>query len=248
MLIFALDSTASLATVSLCRDQQQLAVYTLQNGNTHSETLLPMAQTLFERLSLTPADVDLFACTAGPGSFTGVRIGAATVKGLAFGTDKPCVGVSSLESLAYRLKDLEGIVCPLINARKFLYYALFVAHSGVLTRLCEDNIVELNGLQDAVATTLASATDAPVDLASASIYLVGDGYEIGHRLLSSYADRICPTPQSLRDQNAYDVAQLALQKHAQGIFCSDRELSPVYLRPCQAEREREERLQEEKNN
>ena len=248
MLIFALDSTASLATVALCRDQHPLAVYTLQNGNTHSETLLPMAQTLFEQLSLTPADVDLFACTAGPGSFTGVRIGAATVKGLAFGTDKPCVGVSSLEALAYRLKDIEGVVCPLINARKFLYYAIFVAHGGMLTRLCEDSIVELNGLQDAVAATLASATDASTVLETAPLYLVGDAYEIGQRLLTAYADRICPTPQGLRDQNAYDIAQLALQKHAQGIFCSDRELAPVYLRPCQAEREREERLQAEKYN
>ena len=156
MLIFALDSTAVTASVAVCRDETLLAAYTLHNGNTHSETLLPMTETLLRALSLNASDIDLFACTAGPGSFTGVRIGAATVKGLAFATGKPCVGISSLESLAANMAHCDGLLCPVIHARKFLYYALFSAKGGIMTRLCGDRIVEIATLEQELTDTLAS--------------------------------------------------------------------------------------------
>ena len=97
MKILALDSTAIAASVALCEDDALLGEYTIQNGNTHSETLLPMVESLLKHFELTPNEIDLFALSAGPGSFTGVRIGAATVKGLAFGRNTPCIGVSTLE-------------------------------------------------------------------------------------------------------------------------------------------------------
>ena len=143
MLIFALDSTTAVATVAICQDETPLSLYTRQNGNTHSQTLLPMAQSLLDGLSLHADDIDLFACTTGPGSFTGVRIGAATVKGLAFNRGKPCVGVSSLESLAYNLIGFDAIVCSVLHARQFVYCALFRSHNGELTRLCEDSIYRI---------------------------------------------------------------------------------------------------------
>ena len=103
MKILSLDSTAKTATAALCEDETLLAEYTLNNGNTHSESLLPMVESILSAFSLKPHDVELFACAAGPGSFTGVRIGVATVKGLAFGSGRPAVGVSTLEALARNL-------------------------------------------------------------------------------------------------------------------------------------------------
>ncbi|MBQ7338563.1 MAG: tRNA (adenosine(37)-N6)-threonylcarbamoyltransferase complex dimerization subunit type 1 TsaB [Clostridia bacterium] len=240
MLILALDSTAALASVAICEDDRPLAIFTVNNGNTHSETLLPMIQTVLGTLSFTPSDIDLFACTAGPGSFTGVRIGAATLKGLAFATEKPCVGVSSLESLACNLIGFDGIVCSVINARKFLYYALFRVRDGKLVRLCEDRITPVAELESALDEVLATAL--PPEERNLPIYLTGDGYSIAQRKLSAPSGRIQYTPMQLRDQNAYCIAQLAREKFAAGDFCSDRELTPVYLRPCQAERELNEKM------
>ena len=166
MLILALESTAAMASAALLRDGKLLAQFSLNSGNTHSTTLLPMAQQILSASALSASDVDLFACTVGPGSFTGVRIGAATVKGLAFGTEKPCVGVSSVEALAWEMRMAEGIVCPLINARRTQYYsALFRVHSGEVTRLTEDDVI-----LDADLPEILSAYDEPV-------YLCGDGYE-----------------------------------------------------------------------
>lgn len=248
MLILALDSTTSLATVSVCRDEHSLAVYTLQNGNTHSQTLLPMVQTVLEQLSLSPADMDLFACTAGPGSFTGIRIGAATIKGLAFASGTPCVGVSALEALAYRLKDFEGIICPLIGARKFIYCAVFLAHDGHLTRLCEDCVLSPDELGEKLNDTLRQHAALAERFANDPIYLTGDGAEIGRQAPGMPQDRLRLPPRALQNQDAYDIAQLAREAHAAGLSCSDRELSAIYLRPCQAERERSERLQNETNS
>ena len=118
MKILAIDSTALVASVAICEDEVLLGEVTLNNGNTHSETLLPTVEFLLSHLSLTRDDIDLFALSEGPGSFTGVRIGAATVKGLAFGTRKPCVGVSTLEALAYNLRSHDGLICPVMNARR----------------------------------------------------------------------------------------------------------------------------------
>lgn len=240
MLIFALDSTAAIASVAICEDDRTLATYTVQSGNNHSKTLLPMAQSLLRDLSLTPDNIDLFACTAGPGSFTGVRIGAATIKGLAFGTSKPCVGVSSLEALAYNISDLPGLICPVINARKFIYSALFTTKDGELIRLSEDDVFTIEELDQRV---LRIAEEQ--GLSSLALRVVGDGYSLAHRALPSFAaaSRLYPTSALLREQNACSIAQLARKKYALGQYDSDRTLSPVYLRPCQAERDREERLQ-----
>ena len=238
MLILALDSTATVASVAVCQDERPLASFTVDNGNTHSETLLPMIQTVLQTLSLTVADVDLFACTAGPGSFTGVRIGAATIKGLAFAKEKPCVGVSSLESLAYASAVRDGIICPVINARKFVYYALFCAKNGTLTRLCEDDIVAIGELDAAVSAVLTEADRA------LPIYLTGDGCEIAKRALPSLASSLRETPLLLRGQNAACIAQLArkILREGNAEDFSDRMLTPVYLRPCQAERDLNERM------
>lgn len=227
MKILALDSSAVVATVALCEDTELLGEYTIRNGNTHSETLLPMVESLLRFFSLSVDDIDLFAVSAGPGSFTGVRIGAATVKGLAFDTQKPCIAVPTLEALAENLIMTDGLICPVMNARrKQVYTALFRAQNGVLTRLIPDSAIAISELD-----ALLADFDEPVRL-------VGDGYEITAPLLTH---QILPTPERLRHQSAYSVAQTAKRLYDAGIRTSDVEAVPTYLRPSQAERERLER-------
>lgn len=231
MKILALDSTAIAASVALCEDETLLGEYTIQNVNTHSETLLPMIESLLRHFSISANEIDLFALSAGPGSFTGVRIGAATVKGLAFGKDKPCIGVSTLEALALNLSVADGLICPVMNARrKQVYTALFRAKNGTLERLMPDCAIAISELDEAL-----SAYGEPVRLC-------GDGYDITAELLTH---PIIPTPARLRPQSAYSVAQVAFRLYCEGVRTTDAQLSPIYLRLPQAERERLERQQKQ---
>ena len=228
MKILALDSTAKVASVALCEDDLLLGELTLNNGNTHSQTLLPMIEFLLDKFELSPHDIDLFAAAVGPGSFTGVRIGAATVKGLAFGSNTPCAGVSTLESLAYNLCDHDGLICPVMNARRQqVYTALFRAKNGTLERLMPDSAIAITELDQAL-----SIYNEPVRLC-------GDGYDVTIPLLTH---AVIPTSERYRHQSAYSVAQVARSMHAANNLCTDITLSPIYLRLSQAERERAERL------
>ena len=232
MLILALDSTAVVASVALCRDDTPIASFTVKNGNTHSETLLPMVEAVLKTAGITVNDIDLFACSVGPGSFTGVRIGVSTVKGLAFGKNKPCVAVSTLEALAENLVPASGILCPVMNARRGqVYNALFRFENGTLTRLCPDRALSVADLE---AELLALGE---------SITLSGDGIPEFSRL----AAQIVPTEVSDRlvDQNAVSVAKCARRAYLEGKQCTDAELAPIYLRLPQAERERLEKLKKE---
>lgn len=228
MKILALDSSAIVASIALCEDDRLLGEITLNNGNTHSETLLPSVEFLLKRFSLSPDGIDAFAVSKGPGSFTGVRIGAATVKGLAFGTEKPCIGVSTLEALAYNLAGFDGLICAVMNARrKQVYTALFRSENGSITRLSPDEAIAI------------SLLDERLQAYGEPIRLVGDGYDITEALLTH---PIIPTPHRLRHQSAYSVAQVALQHLGSDADFSDTALAPSYLRLSQAERERAERL------
>lgn len=232
MKILALDTTAKSASAAITDGREPLAVFTLEAGLTHSETVLPMIKTALDSLHMTAHDIDLFAATAGPGSFTGVRIGISEIKGLAFATGKPCVGVSTLLSLAYNLRPLceNAILCPVMDARRNqLYNALFRLESGVLTRLCEDRLVSLSDL-----TAELAGYDEPV-------YSAGDGYA-----LLKKAAAIADTPRLLIPQSGYSTALLALDTYEntsdKSIF-SDSALLPVYLRASQAERDLAEKEQ-----
>ena len=228
MKILAFDSTATTAGVAITEDSRLLGEVTLNNGNTHSETLLPMAEALLGMLRLTVRDIDLFACSAGPGSFTGVRIGAATVKGMAFGTKKPCVGVSTLEALAYNMRGHRGIICPVMNARRSqVYTAIFESDGEYIKRLSEDMAIGADELDE-----MLSSYDADV-------YLVGDGIEVATQCFKK--TRATAAPEELRYQSAYSVSQVALCMHKGGKSVSDAELTATYLRLSQAERERLER-------
>lgn len=225
MIVLAIESSAIAASVALQSDDRLLAELTLNRGNTHSENLLPMVETLLTRTGLTVDDVDLFAVSAGPGSFTGVRIGVATVKGLAFGKGKPCVGVSTLEALAVNLAFLsDGLICPVMNARRNqVYTALFRGEN----RLLPDQAISVAELEEVL-----SGYSEPV-------WFVGDGYEL---VTSQIKHVYHPLPERLRLQNAASVASVALRYAKEGNTTDDARLFPVYLRPSQAERTRAEAL------
>lgn len=234
MKILSLDTSAVVASVAVSEDLTPLAEYTLNNGNTHSETLLPMVESALDALSLKVSDVDLFALSAGPGSFTGVRIGAATVKGLAFGSEKPCVEVSTLEALAENLAFSEGLICPVMNARRSqVYTALFRSNGKELTRLMPDSALSIEEL------------DAILSEYGESVSLVGDGYGITEKEITKTALKFVPEP--LRLQSALSVARVAYRKYAAGEYGDDKALSVNYLRPSQAERERAEREKAQNN-
>ena len=228
MKILAIDSTAIVASVALCDDEKLIALYTVNNGNTHSETLLPMVESILKEAKLTPADIELFAVSNGPGSFTGVRIGCATVKGLAFGRMTPCVGVSTLEALAYNLKGSDGILCPVMNARRNqVYNALFRFEGDRLVRLCEDRAIAISELADEFAEK------------NEKVYLSGDGVSITAPAIPE--DKLGFTHPVMAHQNAYSVAMCALEAYRSGNYTTDIDLAPTYLRPSQAERERLEK-------
>ncbi len=234
MKILALDSAAQVATVALCEDGRLLAEYTVNNGNTHSDTLLPMIEAMLGHFGLCADDVDLFAGSNGPGSFTGVRIGIATLKGLAFAKGKPCVGVSTLESLAQNLVGTQGLICPVMNARRAqVYTALFRSDGKVLTRLTDDAAMSIADLDE-----LLSAFGEPVSFC-------GDGYNVTLSALQKTSVR--DVPERLRHASAFSVSLCALRAYESGQATCDASLAVTYLRPCQAERERMERENANKN-
>ena len=239
MLILALDSTAQVGSVALCQDETLIAEYTLNTGHTHSETLLPMVESVLKIAGYTVDDVDLFVCTAGPGSFTGVRIGASTVKGMAFGKGKPCIGVSTLEALALNGVALEGILCPAMNARRQqVYNALFDCDGTSLSRLCEDRALAITELGEELTEKYP---DRPV-------YLMGDGAKLVYDALAdAWGSRLILLPERLIHQSGYNTAMAGLRLYREGVTTTDTELAPVYLRPSQAERMRMEKLKNENN-
>ena len=228
MKILSLDTSAKVLSLAICEDERLIGQTTLNTGNTHSETILVVLDELLSKSGLTVGDIDLFACSSGPGSFTGVRIGVSFVKGLAFGSSKPCAGVSTLEAIAYNLKDCRGIICPVMDARREqLYNALFRSDGKTLKKLCPDRLI--------------SAKDLEAELAkyNKDIYFCGDGYDIAMNQIEHPKKR--NINRSLTYQSAYSVAQIALEKYNKDECFGDASLTPTYLRASQAERELKEK-------
>ena len=228
MLILALESSAKAASVALMEDESLIAQYSQCCGLTHSRTLLPMVEDMLKNTEKKIADVDLIAVAHGPGSFTGIRIGVSTVKGLAWASDKKCVGVSTLEAMAWHGVSAGGLICPVMDARRSqVYNALFETDGdGRPVRLTEDR-----------AVSLAELTGELKDYECAPL-LVGDGAKLTYDYLTNEGIACRMAPANLLYQSAWGVGMAALGKEAGGAD----DLLPVYLRLSQAERERQERL------
>lgn len=237
MLILGLSSVSPTASVALSEDGVLKASFMLDAGNTHSETLLPMVAECLKLVNKSVEDIDMFAAAYGPGSFTGVRIGAALIKGLSFPYNVPVVGVSSLEAMAFEMKTLEGIICPVMNARRNqLYTAVFRASDNSLSRITEDSVMMIDELYE-----LLSEMDE-------KIYFTGDGYGLVSEKIKLAS--VMETSDVMLHPGAAGVIEAAVNKYRKAddetrmTFTSEN-FHPVYLRAPQAERERLERLSKE---
>ena len=229
MLILALESSAKAASVALCRDGVLIAQSQQCSGLTHSCTLLPMAEQMLKNTDTRLAEVDAIAVARGPGSFTGVRIGVSTAKGLAWGAQKPAIGVSTLEAMAYHgLAAGEGaLVCAAMDARRSqIYNALFEIWGGKPVRLCEDRAISLVELGEELGKMQKPA------------FLVGDGAQLCYNTCLDMGIPAVLAPGNLVSQSAWGVAMAAFGQTP----VPAEELLPVYLRLSQAERERQARL------
>ena len=233
MLILAFESSAKPASAALVKNGQLLSQYMQCSALTHSRTLLPMAEDMLKNAELRLSDVDLIAVAHGPGSFTGIRIGVSTVKGLAWAAEKPCVGVSTLEAMAWHGLAVGGYICPVMDARRSqVYNALFKIENGRPVRMTEDRPIALEELAKEV-----TALGAPV-------FLIGDGAALCFEYFTAHGVPCVMAPDNLRWQDAWGVAMAAADKTPGNA----NELLPVYLRLSQAERERQERLSQSVNS
>jgi tRNA threonylcarbamoyladenosine biosynthesis protein TsaB len=228
----AIESTARAASVAICQDGKLIGQYFQSSGLTHSRTLLPMAEDLLKNLELTLSDIDRIAVANGPGSFTGVRIGVAAAKGLCWGQDIPACGVSTLEAMAWNAQFFDGVICPVMDARRSqVYNAKFQFVNGELIRLCPDRAISLEEL---IAET---ENDKKTCL------LIGDGAEMCYNQMTERCS-VKLAPENLRLQAAYGVARAAEKMEP----TSAADITPNYLRLSQAERERLERERNSSDN
>lgn len=228
MLMLALESSAKAASAALFEDEKLLALSVENSGLTHSRTLLPMAEDIFKNMGRDLSELDVIAVAHGPGSFTGLRIGMAEAKGLAWALEKPVVGVSTLEAMAFGGPDMEGtMLCCAMDARRGqVYNALFEVRDGKPHRLTEDRAIAIADLEG----ELLSYEKPWV--------LLGDGAQLCYNTLNKERLTVHLAPEPLRIQSARGVGLAARMYEPR----PGAELLPVYLRLSQAERERQERM------
>lgn len=226
MKILAVDCSAKTAGVAIVDEKAQILSESFVNaGLTHSETLLPMVDSALSFAKLSVSDIDSFVITNGPGSFTGIRIGIAAVKGLAAVNETPCCGVSTLKAMAYNLKGDDCIALSAMDARcAQVYFAAFRCCDNKVERLCED-----------MAIPAAQLSELLADYKGERIVCVGDGAHIAYEHLKDTMPDIHIADGLKRYQRAWGAACAAIDEQLD--FAPPSELLPVYLRLSQAERE-----------
>lgn len=231
MKILAIDCTAKPASVAVTENGKVLGSAYTNTGLTHSQTLVPMVQSALSNAQLSLSDIGLFAINAGPGSFTGVRIGVAALKGLVFSDEKNCMSISTLESMAYHFAGLPGfedmLICPAMDARRQqVYTALFSIRDGKVVRELEDSALPISELLEIIGNK------------NRPVLFVGDGAELVYAAADGVLKEYTLSPEALRYQNAVSTAACAAAKVEAGESpVSSDDILPVYLRAPQAERE-----------
>lgn len=226
MKILAIDTSATAASVAVMQEDKIIGEFFINTSLTHSQTLIPMAEQLLKNISLTVKDLDAVAVNAGPGSFTGVRIGVAAAKGIAFADDLPCISVSTLQSMAYNMLESDCIVCAVMDARcQQVYNALFRVNGKAVERLTDDRALSLDDLK------------RELERIDEKIVLVGDGTAITEKYIGGLLSNVTSAPLNKRIQTASSTAMVASEMFKEGRTMSSEELMPVYLRLPQAQRE-----------
>lgn len=220
MKILGIESSAKAASVCIWEDGRLLGELFSNNGLTHSKTVLLMVEHLLRESAISLDEIEKIAIAHGPGSFTGLRIGAAVVKGLSWSRDIPCVGVSTLEATAQNARAMSGLICPVMDARAGqVYNALFKSSGGIIERVCPDRAITIAELGEQIKN-------------EEKVILLGDGARLVYEKLG-FAN-LCVVPENIMYPRAWGVCE-----SANGIDAHDAQtLSLSYLRLPQAERER----------
>ena len=234
MKILAVDSSSTTASVALVEDKKIVAEYFINAGLTHSQTLAPMIESILKNLNLEPSQIDLYASTSGPGSFTGLRIGMATVEAKALANNKQCLGVSSLKALSYNITNHNNIICACMDARRGqVYNALFRLENNKLVRLTEDRAILIKDLAEELKNL------------NFSIEIVGDAAELCYNIteLNSLKDRCVLLPEKNRYIKSSHVALEAFEMFtSKNNLNSEFNLKVNYIKIPQAQRIMEEKL------
>lgn len=227
MKILALDTTGLVASVALVDNEKTIAEFTTNYKKTHSQTIMPMIEQLKNMVELDLSTVDYIACASGPGSFTGLRIGAATAKGLAHGLDKKIIPVPTLDGLAYNLCESSKLIVPIMDARRNQVYSAIYTNINGFEKLSEYMACDINELLDKV-----------IEIDENAVFL-GDGVPVFKDRISEFNTSFKFAPQCANMQRAACIGTLALSRTEDAVEPNDFEI--IYLRKSQAERELEEK-------
>lgn len=229
--ILALDSSGLVASVAVVEEQNLIGEYTIHHKKTHSQTLLPMLDEVSGMIELDMKTIDAIAVAAGPGSFTGLRIGSATAKGLGMALDKPIVEVPTVEALAYNMAFSDKLICPIMDARR----------NQVYTGLYQWENNEFRIIEHQMAVGIEELLEKLGNYEQEVLFL-GDGVPVFRSVITEkLGERVCFAPAHMMRQRAGAVGARALEYMKQGKFVSATEHKPEYLRLSQAERERQEK-------
>lgn len=228
MKILSLDTTGLAASCAVVDDTKTIAEFTTNFKKTHSQTLMPMIENMCKLVELNLAEIDYIACACGPGSFTGLRIGAATAKGLAHGLNKKIIPIPTLDGLAYNITSSNMPVVPIMDARRNqVYTAIYNTAQGI------------ERLTDYIACDIQELLAKVCEINENAVFL-GDGVPVFRDIIKKYSSGFKFAPVCCNMQRAACIGALALEREREAVKCDDFEI--IYLRKSQAEREREERL------
>lgn len=236
MRILALDSSGMVASIAIVEEECVLAEYTMNYKKTHSQTLLPMLDEITKQIDLDLSTIDAIAVASGPGSFTGLRIGSATAKGLGLALDKPIIPVPTVDGLAYNLYGVESMICPLMDARRNqVYTGLYTFENGKMINIMPQNAVSITEIIE------------KINKEGKKVIFLGDGVPVHKETIEKQLQvPFHLAPAHLARQRASAVGVLAEIYYKEGRVEHAREHKPEYLRLSQAERERMERIKQEK--
>lgn len=232
MLVLSVDSSYSTATCALIKDDKILAEINLNDKKQHSVILMRLIDSILKEYEIDINDIDAFIISRGPGSFTGLRIGMATLKGLAFASKKPLISVSTLDALAYNSISFQGIICPIMDAlRDNIYTCLYKNENNNLTPLIKEQCLNINEL-----VTILKEQTLP-------IIFVGDGVGKHKEFLQENIPNSFFAPNHSNFPKASSVGELGIKKINDGVIENIDSINPIYLRKSQAEREYEKRME-----
>ncbi|ACD51003.1 MULTISPECIES: tRNA (adenosine(37)-N6)-threonylcarbamoyltransferase complex dimerization subunit type 1 TsaB [Clostridium] len=230
MILLSIDSSSKVATAALFEDDTLLGEVTLNNKKEHSTILMTLVESLLDSCNLDIDSVDGFVVSKGPGSFTGLRIGMATIKGLSFGSNKPYVSISSLDALAYSIAPFNGIICPVMDAlRNNVYTALYKSCNGKLEKIMDYSALDINELVDMLNEK------------EENVMFIGDGLNNTKEYILNNCNNCFFPPNHLNLVRASSLGELGMIKLKNGEY-DDSNSAPFYLKKPQAEREYEKRM------